>query len=284
MDRRAHKTNGLSLVEMTLVVATIALLVGFGLPAVRSLIRSFDTESGTRSVISAALSAARAMAVKHQRYAGIRFQKRCVSKDPSNPLDGVAEAAQYMVFVVHEEPKNMGSLTAGFRAVLGREPVKLPDGVVVVDRSEMADDADIDDAVELNDATAFSVIFSPSGKLVVHDVRMRNRDGVYRPINYGSQGGPGSGKNSFDDIFNSVENIVPDAGADKEDVGMLVQDDYPSWGLEREASRTRFVICDHVRVQSEFQKKTVWSAYLSLLPAAAEVYVSPYTGTLISSD
>jgi hypothetical protein len=44
------------------------------------------------------------------------------------------------------------------------------------------------------------------------------------------------------------------------------------------------VICDHLRLQSEFEKKTVWSEYLSLLPDEAEVFVSPYTGTLISSD
>ena len=67
MKRRTHKEDGLTLIEMTLVVATIALLVGFGLPAVRSLMHSFESESGTRGAISAALSAARAMAIKHQR-------------------------------------------------------------------------------------------------------------------------------------------------------------------------------------------------------------------------
>ena len=284
MNRQLRRTSGLSLIEMTLVVATIALLVGFGLPAVRSLIRSFETESGTRSMISAALSAARATAVKHQRYAGVRFQKRCTSKDQARPLDGVAEAPQYMVFIIHEEPKNMGGLSIGFRAVPGREPVKLPDTVAVIDVSAIADDEDIDEAVELNDTTAFSIIFSPSGKLVMHDVRVRNRDGVYQPINYGSGGGPGSGKNSFDDIFNSVENIIGHSTTAKEDVGMLIQDDYPLLKLDKEASRTSFVICDHVRLQSEFENKTVWSEYLSLLPDEAEVYVSPYTGTLISSD
>jgi Tfp pilus assembly protein PilE len=284
MKRHAHRTRGLTLIEMTLVVATIALLVGFGLPAVRSLIHSFESESGTRGMISAALSAARATAVKNQCYAGVRFQKRCTSKDQANPLEGVAEASQYMVFIMHEEPKNMGGLTVGFRAMLGREPVKLPEKVAVVDVGGIDDDEDIDEAVELNNITAFSVIFSPSGKLVVHDVRVRNRDGVFEPINYGTRGGADSGKNSFDDIFNSVENIIPDSATTKEDVGMLIQDDYPDWGLDREASRTRFVICDHLRLQSEFEKKTVWSEYLSLLPDEAEVFVSPYTGTLISSD
>ena len=283
MKRRKHKRNGLTLIEMTLVVATIALLVGFGLPAVRSLLHSFESESGTRGAISAALSAARAMAIKHQRYAGVRFQKRCTSKDPANPLQGVAEAAQYMIFIINEEPKNMEGLTIGFRAVEGREPMKLPDSVVVIDVTAIDDDTDIDEAVELNDATAFSVIFSPSGKLVVHDVRTRNRDGKPRPDNNTSD------DTSLDDVFNSVPNII----ARKE--GRFIQDDYsarnpwaghrsPDYGLGEEASRTRFVICDHLRLQSEFRKKTAWSEYLSLLPKEAEVLVSPYTGTLISSD
>lgn len=283
MNRRLRRTSGLSLIEMTLVVATIALLVGFGLPAVRTLIHSFESESGTRSMISAALSAARAMAVKHQRYAGVRFQKHCVSKDQASPLAGVVEASQYLVFIMHEEPKNMDGLTIGFRAVPGREPVKLPDTVAVIDVSAITDDEDIDEAVELNDATAFSIIFSPSGKLVVHDVRVRNRDGQGRPDNDTQD------KTSLDDVFNSVRNIIGHGQ------GMFIQDDYsarnpwaghqsPDYGLGEEASRTSFVICDHVRLQSEFEKKTVWSEYLSLLPDEAEAYVSPYTGTLISLD
>jgi hypothetical protein len=90
-------------------------------------------------------------------------------------------------------------------------------------------------------------------------------------------------------VFNSVRNIIGHGQ------GRFIQDDYsvrnpwpghrsPDYGLGEEASRTRFVICDHLRLQSEFEKKTVWSEYLSLLPREAEVLVSPYTGTLISSD
>ena len=68
MDCRAHKKSGLTLIEMTLVIATIALLAGFGLPALRSLVHSFESQSGTRSMISAALSSARSMAVRNQKY------------------------------------------------------------------------------------------------------------------------------------------------------------------------------------------------------------------------
>jgi len=280
MKSRARKTNGLTLIEMTLVVATIALLVGFGLPAVRALIHSFETQDGTRSMIGAALSSARAMAVKHQRYAGVRFQSRCTSKSRTRPLDGVVDAAQYMIFIMHEEPRKMGDLTIGFRAMPNREPMKLPDTIGVIDLSGIADDAEIDQQVELNNATAFSIIFSPAGKLIVHDVRTRNRDGIPKPENSGSRDDPRA-DDSWDEIFNSVENITVEGG---DAVGRFIQDDYPEFGLGEEASRTSFVIYERQRLKSTFEKKTVWSEYLSLLPASAEVYVSPYTGTLLTSD
>ena len=282
MDCRAHNKGGLTLVEMTLVIATIALLVGFGLPALRSLVHSFESQSGTRSMISAALSSARAMAVRNQRYTGVRFQKLCRSRDPQNPLIGVVDAPQYMIFIVHEEPKNMGGLAIGFKAVEGLEPVKLPDTVGVLDLSQLTADSDIDEDRELNDASAFSIVFSPSGKLVVREVRVRNRDGYSLPSN-----ASGSSKVSLDQVFNSAVNIT-EYGR-----GMFIQDDYSArnpapgnavdYGLGREMSRTSFVICDHPRFAALFRRKVAWSEYLSKLSGDEVVYVSPHTGTLISS-
>ncbi len=281
MDFRAHKKDGLTLVEMTLVIATIALLVGFGLPAVRALVHSFESTSGTRSMIGAALSSARAMAVKNQRYTGVRFQKLCRSKDPSNPLIGLLDAPQYMIFIVLEEPKDMGGLAIGFRAVEGLEPVKLPDSIGVLDISQISSNSDIDEAHELNDASAFSIIFSPSGKLVVRDVRVRNRDGYVLPSNES-----GSSKVSLDQIFNSAVNIT-EYGR-----GMFLQDDYsarnPSpgnasdYGLGKEMSRTGFVIYNRLRFAELFRRKVAWSDYLSGLSGDDVVYVSPHTGTLVS--
>ena len=130
---------------------------------------------------------------------------------------------------------------------------------------------------------AFSIIFSPSGKLIVHDVRTRNRDGLHQPANSGSRDDLRA-NDSWDEIFNSIENIIADPSGGGAAVGMFIQDDYPAFGLDREASRTRFVIYERQRLKSTFEDKTVWSEYLSLLPASSEVFVSPYTGVLLSSD
>jgi type II secretory pathway pseudopilin PulG len=278
----ARQRSGLTLIEMTLVVATIALLVGFALPAVRALVNSFQSEGGTRTMIDAALSSARAVAVNNQRYVGIRFPKLCSSGDPLQPLERLLDAPQYMILVMHEEPKKMGNLTVGFRAVEGLAPIKLPSTIGVMDVSQINSDADIDELVELNDATAFSIVFSPSGKLVVHEIRARNREGRYRPNN-----DPGSDKASMDDVFNSSYNIV------KYERGMFIQDDYSrrnpgqtdglDFGLGQEASRTSFVIYDRQRFRRAYERKAAWTGHLLRLAANA-IYVSPYTGNLISSE
>ncbi|OHB65719.1 MAG: hypothetical protein A2Y76_12130 [Planctomycetes bacterium RBG_13_60_9] len=280
---RTRRTTGLTLIEMTLVVATIALLVGFAVPAVRALMNSFQSQGGVQSMVNAALSSARAMAMSGQRYVGVRFQKLCTSDDPLDPLQGLLDAPQYMVFITHEEPKKMGGLANGFRAVDGLEPIKLPSTIGVMDLSGIGSDAQIDDPPELSDATTFSIVFSPSGKLVVHDVRVRNRQGKYRPNN-----ALGAAETSMDEVFNSVANICrPPLRR-----GMCLQDDYPvqsagqtgsaGFGLGEEPSRTNFVIYELATLRAAYSNRAPWSAYLGGLKTGA-LYVSPYTGNLISS-
>jgi hypothetical protein len=289
MYGRAHNRQGLTLIETTLVVATIALMVGFGLPAVRSLLHSFQTEAGVEGVINAALSSAQAMAMTQQRYVGVRFQKRCVSNDPTNPLTGLVDAPQYMIFIMQDEPSNMGGLSNGFRAMEGYEPIKLPDTVGVMDiaSSGSSGQAPVDMQLKkdyaLNDVTTFSVVFSPSGKLVTHPVRVRNRNGVRLPNN----GDPT--KVSHDDVFNSVDNIC------RYKEGMFIQDDYclrlsvpgpVELGLGQELSTAQFAIYDVVtfRVLYTAAPPTDLQKYFTSLSAAQSVHVNVYTGHLISSN
>ena len=109
---------GITLTEMTVVIAVIALLVSLGLPAVRMLFDSFESQSGGRSVISAAMAAARAIAAKEQRCAGIRFQQDSAGN-------------QYMIFIVHDFEET--GLNPGFRAVEGLKPIMLPENLGVMD-------------------------------------------------------------------------------------------------------------------------------------------------------
>jgi type II secretory pathway pseudopilin PulG len=288
MNARAHNKRGLTLIEMTLVVGTIALLVGFGVPAVRSLLHSMQTEAGVHSMIDAALSSAQAMAMTRQRYVGIRFQKRCTSTDSSNPLAGLIDAPQYMIFIMQEEPASMGGLGNGFKAIEGFEPIKLPETVGVMDINSVGSsgraptDLLLKKDYALSDVTTFSIVFSPSGRLVMHQVRVRNRNGVRLPDN------SDSAKASRDSVFNSVINIC------QYKVGMFIQDDYclklstpgpVELGLGQELSTAQFVIYDVPTFRALYTGAalTDLQRYLTLLDASQTVNVNVYTGHLIPS-
>jgi Tfp pilus assembly protein FimT len=135
------KQSGISLTEILVVVGIIAVLMGVSIPAAKQLAGSFETGTGVRQLINAALSNARAIAVREQAYAGVRFQE---NKDGNG----------YMIFIVHDNAAT--GYANGFRAVTGRKPMKLPEDVSV---------------------SRLSVVFSPQGKLTVHSVRAYNKDG-----------------------------------------------------------------------------------------------------------
>jgi type II secretory pathway pseudopilin PulG len=277
--RLSSKQSGLTLTEMTVVIASIVLLAAIGLPAIRAFIRSFETESGTRATISAALASARAMAAQKQRYTGIRFQK---TYHPQGPIHG----AQYIVFII-QDPNLTGTYGYGFRAVPGIEPIKLPDSIGVTDltivpdrnkqnpvnpglqiRIDIVGDTAIDTDIELIDTTTFSIIFSPSGKLVTHGIWVRNRDSK-------------TDNSSLDDIFNTAYNV------ETAKIAKFHQDDYfansgnPNLGLGPEPSRIAFVIYEAEKFNLAYLNKHAWSQYLYQL---TPTYINPYTGTIVSNQ
>jgi len=279
---KRHRHFGLTLPEMTVVISIAALMVALTIPAANMLMNSFESESGAKSMINAALASARSIAVKEQRYAGIRFQKRY---DPSNP--DPLTASQYMIFIIKGENRQVtGNLDYdGFHAVDSIQPIKLPDSIGVMDlvvrtnwgttpqaasymsigAQPINDNIWINGPEEVNDTTAFSIVFSPSGKLVIHNVRVRNRiRGDYRPTT------PALSK--YDDIFNSPDNIINNG------LGMFVQDDYAYLGYGSEFSRNSFIIYDTKKLkQTPYDNR--WDGYLKFLKP---IYINPYTGTIVS--
>ncbi|MBN1391831.1 MAG: hypothetical protein JW947_03400 [Sedimentisphaerales bacterium] len=236
--RNRRRRCGLSLMEQVVVVAAIALLVAVSLPAVRSFIKSIEAQGGSKAMLNAALASARATAAQQQRYAGIRFQYAYYKGDPCNsPL----KAPQYMIFIVQDFDAT--NLANGFRAVEGVEPIKLPDNVGVME--VVNGDGDIDIPTKLINKTTFSIIFSPSGKLIIHDVRTK-------------------GITSKDDVFNTNSNV-------QNGIGMFVQDS------ANEASRNSFRIYD----RDIFGKVNVDDRVTGYLQDVDVVYINPYTGTII---
>jgi len=126
---RNRKHLGMTLIEITVVVAIIATLVGFGAPAVRALLKSFQSESATRAMVQSALDTARTLAMANQRPIGVRFQK---AYDWTLPADQ-QPTGQYMIFVTHMPLPTEIGYAREFHALMGHKPIPLPSQYLVTD-------------------------------------------------------------------------------------------------------------------------------------------------------
>jgi prepilin-type N-terminal cleavage/methylation domain-containing protein len=277
--------NAFSLVELLVVLVIVASLIALAIPAINAMQKSFGS-TGAEGMISTALSTARTLAIKNGHYAGVRFQKEYNIKDPQ------INAAQYMIFVVNDA--DISNVNEAFRAVEGYKPIKLPENVGVIDmirRTSNADNAtdpqtryanerplqesDLDDSdsaniypnnnnMNITDTSAFSILFSPAGKLIIQDIRIRNKDGIFRPPDP-------DGKTSDDKVFNSTDSITIN------NIGQFVQDDYANFGLGGEQSRREFVLYD----REKFEKMTTSTQRMNYLKELKPMYINPYTGEII---
>jgi hypothetical protein len=173
-----------------------------------------------------------------------------------------------MIFIVHDFPST--GYANGFRAVEGLKPIKLPETIGVMDSTLIHEMITLDPGweptldldAELNDLTTFSIIFSPSGRMIMHEVRAWNKDGY-----------PNSSDSSADEIFNTLNNLA-------NGIAMFAQD-YNGDGFQQELSRNSFIIYDRKQFKQAYKNGAGYSGYLvKLVP----IYISPYTGTMILVD
>ncbi|MBE0536357.1 MAG: hypothetical protein IH624_11865 [Phycisphaerae bacterium] len=291
--RRYGRHSGVTLSELLVVMGVMTVLAVLAVPTGKKMVDSFESSSGVRQVIGAALSNARAIAAKEGHYAGVRFQQ---------DLNG----DQYMIFIIHDpaaapsnaqiaaDPYVTGTgLANGFRAIQGRKPIKLPPNIGVldlrlvtrtsraaplytIDYSETVLNTDnlLNTANLIPESSTFSVVFSPSGKLSLQEVRVRNRHGIPDTLTR-------TGDISTDDIFNKQDRVF--AGQ-----AMFLQDDYlRAWwspvptfaNYGPEMSRNCFVIYDKKRLAATAAAQR-WTDYLQELDP---VYVNPHTGELVNN-
>ncbi len=293
--KRNNRHHGFTLPEQIIVIAGVVLLAAIAMPAVKAFLKTFESTDAARTMISSVLTSARALAVKHQRYAGIRFQIAGYHGPnlSGENRDKLMEGSQYIIFIMHDPDKT--GLPRGFRAVEGVAPIKLPDSVGVMDLKHLnpndevtkedpvpdyfiiENNDQINKAWVLRDTTSFSIIFSPQGKLVVHDVGVRNREGVRDTISSGGQ----SRFRSLDDVFNTRSRVGGFDFTYGIQAGKFVQDDYLDFGLWQEFSRRSFIIYEKEQLSAAYNRNAPYSDYLSDLE---EIFINPYTGTMIQTQ
>ena len=93
------RQSGLSLIEQVMVVASVAAIMFFAVPAAKHLFNNMETPAGAKAMISSAMASAKAMAAKNQRYVGVRFQHSYYKDVPEeSPL----KSPQYMIFIIYD--------------------------------------------------------------------------------------------------------------------------------------------------------------------------------------
>ena len=266
--RIKNKQSGLTIVELLVVIGIIAAVVAISLPAINAMQKSFDS-TGAESMINAALSTARTLAISRQQYVGVRFQT-------AYDVNDVLDEDQYMIFVIHDKDKAVW--VCGFVAVEGYKPIKLPSNIGVIDKTlrtpRSATVIDCSGSYTENsltsfntiatpdivDTTTFSIVFSPAGKLVLHEVRCRNKDGA-------------TNNSSKDNVFNTKSNVEAAAPT-----GMFVEDYQTDiFGLGVEKSRNKFYIYNRQELRKITNPTDRWD-YIDKIGA---VYINPYTGGII---
>ena len=163
--RNSQTETAFTLIELLVVVAIVGMLAALTAPMAADMVQSYRRAAITNT-IRAALRAGKARAATTQKYAGIRFQQS-------------PDGTQYAVII---DKANYDTNT--YYAAENIKPVALPAGLGVIsgelgtinndpDRNAYLDSSR--DVWSLDDATTFSIIFSPTGQLVVKNVRVQPR-------------------------------------------------------------------------------------------------------------
>ncbi len=267
------KKPGFTLIEMLVAMAIIVIVGAVSLISIRAIMKSFNSGSYAINIIDAALSSARATAIKEGKYAGIRFQREY------NPA-GFDKASQYMIPIVLANVNDMNGTKDCYVAIEGKRVIKVPDSLIVMETYrydysssphedfEMKD-AYLNDLIGLRNATTFTILFSPSGKPAVRFAQVRNRDG---------ESNPKDAKDSSDRVFNSKVNVESGIGQFFQDYTYGAADEIE--GLWKEPTRTSFFIFDRKEFEKVDPSKRC-SDFIDKIKDQSTYYLNPYNGKII---
>lgn len=254
---------GFTLVELLTVMAIIAVMSLLVLPGFTRMISS-NKEGAALNLIRAALVEAQVHAAQTQKYAGIRFQF---------DKNGWAAGRQYLVLIENITGDE-------FRAAPNAKPTALPEGIGAIDYSMLVQYPVNQTQINNNNnnlsdndtnpygllgSTTFSILFSPTGQLVVKNIYITRW-------------------NEDDQVFNNqvlVESI-PEKG--KLPPPLLYYDNY--WKLKDSAPwcwyepSAKGLYIFEVNKMLDVNAGSRWSDYIGTAEVEP-VLINMYTGTII---
>jgi len=174
--RTINSRGGFTLVEMLVVVAIMAIMLAMAVPSIPGMLRS-NKMASAKNTIKSTLGQAQAYAAATQKYAGVRFQQ-------------ANNGRQYLVVIEHRGDYE-------FTAIPNAKPAALPVGIAlisgvidIISNDDLKNDSlrnyDPDDpALCMENLNTFSIIFSPTGQLVVKNVEVVS-SGIGRGMIFGT--------------------------------------------------------------------------------------------------
>lgn len=166
---RFKKTNaGFTLIELMVVAALLAMLLGATIPSMVSLFSS-GADSQAVNLMSAQLTAARALAMRHNTYAGVHVQMG-VAYNGSTPED----TSNCYIGIIKKNS------TTGIYEIVDGYPIQPVPGTMAFGQvSEDFLDGNEYDINNLREFCRFSIVFSPTGSLVVENVTFDEGHAVF---------------------------------------------------------------------------------------------------------
>jgi len=184
--RHKRKADAFTLVELLVVVTIIGIMLGLTMPSFNTMMKSQQAASA-KTLIRTALAQAQIYASSNQKYAGLRFQP---DADGRPNIILIEHAPRCLVTdlsgVITED-----NVAERFTAIPNAKPVALPEGIGVIslevltppivgnpgfqENSNQYLDNFTDNRSCLLGASTFTIIFSPTGQLIIKSVVVRER-------------------------------------------------------------------------------------------------------------
>jgi len=157
-----------TLIEMLVVIAIIVLAAGAALPSIVTIFAR-GAETQTYNVLSAQLTAARALAIRQAKYTAVHVQPAHWA-DANAPYLAEMKDAFFSAVMIYDSDEQAFRLAQGFTprrlpgtSALGQvddEFVIFGSGAAVYDRTRFQS------ATDIEDFTTLSIVFSPRGSVV----------------------------------------------------------------------------------------------------------------------